>query len=555
MCRDCNAPKEDSCVVVAVEQMAPMKVQKSSVLMVSGLAEKTTEATLEYIFGQYDFFKCVTFEKKAGDQSTHRGFAFVKFESTEAATAALDIISEYEGELNIDGNEVAIKYAKESKEQVAYAEASSTNSAASAAIEAALAMSRPAGTGAGDSAKAGQKPVRSSATAAATAAAKAAAAAEAEAAAAAAAAMPPGVPLGLILDPSSGYYFDPTTKYYWDIPRQLYYDGVNSRYLTWDAAVNVYVEVDIAAEEKKREKQAKLEEAKRVAKEMAKFEKKQRKLKESKAASIAAAATEPASKATATAAAGGLEVAAASTAKALLLSNADAKDTFSDAEGGQSSQDDEGEIPLEASLLLQYSLPGADQWEGAIRRGHVKPDDAICMLCRTRLGTKEKLQKHTSKSKLHLGNLEKEKARILGSLSDEQSEQYDEIRRQGSYQDRAANRRKMHGHSKRQAKKEVWKAANPRPEKPVKLEQPTKAGIGSSNIGFKMMKSMGWSGSSGLGKESQGITAPIEAKKHVPGAGIGAGIVLNASESRPEGSYKEKAAVMARARYMKLNKD
>ena len=33
------------------------------------------------------------------------------------------------------------------------------------------------------------------------------------------------------------------------------------------------------------------------------------------------------------------------------------------------------------------------------------------------------------------------------------------------------------------------------------------------NIGFKMLKTMGWSGSSGLGKKSQGITAPIGARR------------------------------------------
>jgi len=377
--------------------------------------------------------------------------------------------------------------------------------------------------------------------------------------------MPPGVPVGLMLDPTSGYYFDPGTSYYWDIAKQLYYDGVHSRYLTWDVTSNTYVEVDLAAEEKKREKQAKLEEAKRIAKEMAKFEKKQRKLKESKAASNVASAATAAKESTSKVASATSDVGAGAGAEAggtsaptsmlpVASAGAGSADAYSDAESGHSSQDDEGEIPLEASLLLQYSMPGADQWEGAVKRGHVRPDGSICMLCRTRLGTAEKLQKHTAKSKLHLGNLEKEKARILSSLSDEQSERYDEMRRRGSYRDRAADRRKMHGGSKRKAKKEVWKAANPRPEVPVRVVQPTKQGIGSSNLGFKMLKSMGWSESSGLGKESQGITAPIEAKQHVRGAGIGAGIVLNSSESLlGEGTYKEKAAVMARARFMKAN--
>lgn len=44
-----------------------------------------------------------------------------------------------------------------------------------------------------------------------------------------------------------------------------------------------------------------------------------------------------------------------------------------------------------------------------------------------------------------------------------------------------------------------------------RYEQPTKAGIGADNIGNKMLQKMGWSAGLGLGKSSQGITAPIEA--------------------------------------------
>jgi len=164
MCRDCNAPKEDSCVLVAAERMDPAPIKRSPVLMVSGLATQTTESTLEYIFGQYKQFKSVKFEMRDGEKSAHRGFAFVKFGSTAAATDAFNVIKEYDGQLDIDGNEVVIKYGKESEEEVAYSEAVINNSAASAAIEAALAMSRPRPAGGSAAAAAAASAESSTAT-------------------------------------------------------------------------------------------------------------------------------------------------------------------------------------------------------------------------------------------------------------------------------------------------------------------------------------------------------------------------------------------------------
>lgn len=46
-------------------------------------------------------------------------------------------------------------------------------------------------------------------------------------------------------------------------------------------------------------------------------------------------------------------------------------------------------------------------------------------------------------------------------------------------------------------------------------EQPTKDGLNSDNIGNKMLQAMGWKEGKGLGRNQQGITAPIEVLKNV----------------------------------------
>lgn len=46
-------------------------------------------------------------------------------------------------------------------------------------------------------------------------------------------------------------------------------------------------------------------------------------------------------------------------------------------------------------------------------------------------------------------------------------------------------------------------------------EQPTKDGLNSDNIGNKMLQAMGWKEGKGLGRNQQGITAPIEVLRQV----------------------------------------
>ena len=49
-------------------------------------------------------------------------------------------------------------------------------------------------------------------------------------------------------------------------------------------------------------------------------------------------------------------------------------------------------------------------------------------------------------------------------------------------------------------------------------EQPTKDGLNSDNIGNKMLQAMGWQEGKGLGRNQQGITAPIQVQLKIFGS-------------------------------------
>lgn len=73
--------------------------------------------------------------------------------------------------------------------------------------------------------------------------------------------------------------------------------------------------------------------------------------------------------------------------------------------------------------------------------------------------------------------------------------------------------------------------------------------LDESNIGFKMLQKAGWKGE-GLGKNKQGITAPIEAVKLTEKAGLGSEAISGEHAIKPGDTFQEATRKRARARYV-----
>ncbi|CAB1314630.1 unnamed protein product, partial [Coregonus sp. 'balchen'] len=301
-------------------------------------------------------------------------------------------------------------------------------------------------------------------------------------------------------DESSGYYFDPETGLYYDPNTHYYYNSQTQQYLYWDSEKQTYVPASAAdqteqtanaaaaaskeAKESKERKQdkPKSKTAQQIAKDMERWAKSLNKQKENFKSSF--------------------QPKQCSALRSRPPTNS-AKVGLVAAYSGDSDPEEGGAAEPERS-----GEQGQDQltdWK-----------KMACLLCRRQFPNKDGLVRHQQLSDLHKQNLEVHRR---SKLSEAELEELERKETEMKYRDRAAERREKYGIPEPPAPKKKKFTAQPAPV--VNYEQPTKDGLNSDNIGNKMLQAMGWQEGRGLGRNQQGITAPIEAQLRAKGAGLG----------------------------------
>uniref|UniRef100_A0A8C3ABL9 RNA binding motif protein 5 n=1 Tax=Cyclopterus lumpus TaxID=8103 RepID=A0A8C3ABL9_CYCLU len=307
-------------------------------------------------------------------------------------------------------------------------------------------------------------------------------------------------------DESSGFYYDPQTGLYYDPNTHYYYNSQTQQYLYWDSEKQTYVPAstdtnaalnDNAAagskeskEGKEKKEKPKSKTAQQIAKDMERWAKSLNKHKENFRGGFQPVSQEERK-----------EAAAADAGYILFEKKAGSLERLMP----EVPRGPEEEPPTSSCGLVAAYSGDSDPEEGVadsdcgdgVQDKLTDWSKLACLLCRRQFPNKESLIRHQQLSDLH-----KVRSHIL-SLG---------------LMYRAAERREKYGIPEPPAPKKK-KFSQPAPV--INYEQPTKDGLNSDNIGNKMLQAMGWKEGKGLGRNQQGITAPIEAQLRTKGAGLG----------------------------------
>ncbi|KAJ7316659.1 hypothetical protein JRQ81_002821 [Phrynocephalus forsythii] len=166
-----------------------------------------------------------------------------------------------------------------------------------------------------------------------------------------------------------------------------------------------------------------------------------------------------------------------------------------------------------------------------------------CLLCRRQFPNKDVLIKHQQLSNLHKQNLEIHQ-KIKRS---EQELAYLERReREGKFKEKASSRREKFEERESPERKRPKNFRNSE-----SAHKPTDKGrIESNNKGSRMMQAMGWKEGSGLGRNEQGMTSPVEPESRKRGAGLGT--QGRPSRRQSNETYRDAVRRVMFARYKEL---
>ncbi|XP_028574465.2 RNA-binding protein 6 isoform X1 [Podarcis muralis] len=166
-----------------------------------------------------------------------------------------------------------------------------------------------------------------------------------------------------------------------------------------------------------------------------------------------------------------------------------------------------------------------------------------CLLCRRQFPNKEVLIKHQQLSNLHKQNLEIHR-KIKQS---EQELAYLERReREGRFKEKGGDRRERFEERNSPERKRPKNFRNSESD-----YKPTDRGrLESNNKGSRMMQAMGWKEGSGLGRNEQGMTSPVEAESRKRGAGLGT--QGRPSRRQSNETYRDAVRRVMFARYKEL---
>ncbi|XP_053577134.1 RNA-binding protein 5 isoform X2 [Bombina bombina] len=359
-------------------------------------------------------------------------------------------------------------------------------------------------------------------------------------------------------DESSGYYYDPQTGLYYDPNSQYYYNSMTQQYLYWDGEQQTYLPAADAQaaqnavqangasaqagntkEGKEKKEKPKSKTAQQIAKDMERWAKSLNKQKENFKNSFQPLGSRDEERKESAAADAGF---ALFEKKGALLERQFLPEMMM-------IMSAEEERPPKMALVAAYSGDSDNEDEPQLLPGSLDEDKLTdwkklaCLLCRRQFPNKDALTRHQQLSDLHKQNLDVYRR---SKLSEQDLEALELKEREAKYRDRAAERREKYG---------IPEPPEPKRKKQfdpavVNYEQPTKDGIDTSNIGNKMLQAMGWKEGSGLGRKSQGITAPIQAQVRTRGAGLGAkgsSYGVNAANS-----YKDAVRKVMYARFTEM---